>query len=203
MQDDSSNEGKVLVSTWMGTGWAQQGIGCLGALALIALVVVGANLVMRDLPPEIEGTTPYFGAAAAAFGLLTLWAYRRSRKRVELRRTAEGLVLRVAGAIVAREPMQVLYGYQKQKLHRGPPLTVLIAGVVVDGRCVASFTEQWGVIHGTPDWPDQWATLPSTPETIHLNVLGMGRVLTELVRQIEVGSDEPRRAGSDVPPERA
>jgi hypothetical protein len=181
--EPSSDE--VLLSASVGSGAASAALGCLGALALIPLVMFGVNLFMKDVPDAVAGLTPWFGGAALVFAAITVAVYLRSRKKAELVRTAAGLSLRVDGEEIARGPFEVTYGYQKVQIKVGVPRTaVLILGVAAAGKPVASFTEEWGAIHGTPDgWPDKWPQLPpGAPH--HFKVL-MGKFCAELVRHAE------------------
>jgi hypothetical protein len=175
--------GTVVASAWVGSGATPHALGCLVALAIIPAVAVGVNLVAGDqLPRELEGSTPYFVAAAVLLGAASAWVYLRSRKRAELVRTGDVLAIRVDGQELARSPFQLAYGYQVQKVHRAPATTVLILGVIVDGRCAVSFIEEWGAAYAAPSWPNGWPALPG-PAARSFRILAGRKFVTEIVDQ--------------------
>jgi len=185
-------DGEVLLTATVGSGCSAEVLGCLGALAIIPLVAVVVNLFAGDkLPPELEGSTPWFLGAALVLGAITLWYYFHIRSRVEVVRTRDGVAIRVQGDELVREPFRVAYGFERHKIKSGvPATTILVLRVIKDDRLVVSFSEEWGAIHGTPDWPQGWPKVQADAASKGFKILGVGKFLPRLLEQL----DDPRNA---------
>ena len=183
----ANHGGEVLFTASVGTGCGTELLGSLGALAIIPLVAVVVNLFAGDkLPSELEGSTPWFLGAALLLGAITLWYYFHTRRHIEVRAAPHGVAIWLQGKEIVRSPFDMAYGYQRHKIQRGVPATsALMLGVITDGRCVISIVEEWGAIHGTPDWPQQWPKLPGDKHTKHVKILGTSKFLSRLIAEVE------------------
>jgi hypothetical protein len=182
---------KPILSTWVAKGTGA--FGCLVALAIIPLVAVVVNLIAGEdqLPDEIQGTTPWFLGAAVLFGGIAFWWYRKTRRRFELVETAKGLEVRVAGVTLVTTPVELAYGWEKQHIKAGLQITILMLGIIKDGQCVLTLTEEWGAIHGEPEgWKQGWPSLPTGPFSQHYKAMG-GRFVADLARIL--GAEQKRQ----------
>jgi hypothetical protein len=184
----SEEEGQEqpILSTWIATGIPAEALGCLVALAIIPLVAVAVIVIAGDakLPDGLQGSTPYFLGTAGLFGGLAAWWYRRNRVRLELVRTPEGLAVRVAGVTVVTTPVELAYGWEKVHLKGSLKTTVLRLGIIKDGQCVLSLSEEWGALLGEPaGWNEGFPRLPTGPVTKHYTGLG-GRFVTDLAQHL-------------------
>jgi hypothetical protein len=160
---------------------------CLASPAIFAAVALVINLIMGpdELPAELEGTTPWFAAAAGLLFIMTIAVYLAGREPLELRRRGELLELSIAGKEIARGMFSAWYAYEWHMVSRYARMRKLTLGLFAEGRCVAAFTGWLGNIQQTPQgWPEGPLWLPCDEHTYHCR-LHRPRLLTDLVQAIE------------------
>jgi hypothetical protein len=149
---------RELVSATVLRPGAQQGVAIVGAFALIVAVIVGVNLWIGDeqLPREIRGSTPWFGAVALALGGLTAGLWMRSRRRLTLVDQDGQQVLEIDDRppVLLSGPFTVRTGWTRLSVARGVS-TILVQVVFVEGeRVPLVLTEEWGALMTPPPWPE-------------------------------------------------
>lgn len=142
---------------------AQRGVAFVGALALMAAVVVGVNLWIGEeqLPREIAWTTPWFGGLALVLGGATAALWARVRRRLVLVEQDGRQVLEIDDRppVVLSGPFTVRTGWARMPVARGAS-TIFVQVVFVDGeRVPLVLTEEWGSLMTPPPWPEGLVTV--------------------------------------------
>jgi hypothetical protein len=165
---------------------AQQGVGIVGALAAIAAVIVVLNLWIGDdqLPREIRGTTPWFGAVALALAGATGGLWARARRRLTLVEQDGRQVLEIADRppVLLSGPFTVRTGWARMPAARGVS-TTLVQVVFSEGdRVPLVLTEEWGAMSAPPPWPEGLVAVQAADNAY---ASGGIRFLAQLVEALE------------------
>ena len=177
---------RVLVETAVQSHWASQGVGCLGALALIPLValVVAFFMGIGNGPRGIEEVLPWLGVATVVFGSATAWVWFRSKKELRLTVGDDDVLHLTIDGHRTVGPLRCEYGYLVERI-KGIPMCHLTLHVYdAEGKHVCSLGESWGAIHGKPGgWPHDIIPPRGAPGPAW--VAAKGRFVLDVQREIE------------------
>lgn len=177
------------------TPGGQQATAIPAALALTGLVTIGVAFFAGGPPGDASQTVllEIGGALVVLFGVITVVVARRTAAHVSLAWDGQALRLDVQPpgrpAVSYVGPFHEQHGFVRSAVHTGrgsiPQLTLEVAILDANGRCVLLLRELLGAVY---DPPPGWQDRPLAVRTEHVFTNSLGRTnLDRLVAALGKG----------------